>query len=219
MNKNTKIILIYSIIACLLLFIVENFFHPSYFIQMTQKILSFIIIPLLLWKYLHISFWRFWKLDKKSIVYWLWFWVLWVFVIWLAYILLKDVIDWQAIWNSMNSRDINSNTFIIIFLYIMFWNSFIEEYFFRWIVFRSLSKFTLKYAYLISSIMFSLYHIVIFWTWFKWYLLFIALLWLFIWWLFFAWLFNKTKGIWSAWIFHILADAIILIIWYITFFS
>jgi hypothetical protein len=52
MNKNTKIIIIYSIIAVILLYITENIFHPEYIIQMLQKILLFVIIPLILTKYL-----------------------------------------------------------------------------------------------------------------------------------------------------------------------
>ena len=219
MQKWFKIILIYSVIACILLYITENIFHPTYIIQMIQKIISFIILPVILGKYLWITFWKFWSIQKSSVLYWLWFWILWATVIWLTYYFLNEVIEWQAIRESLDVRWITSTTFLFIFIYIMFWNSLLEEYFFRWIIFRSLMKYSKKFAYIISSIMFTLYHFTIFWTRFHSYILWLALFWLFIWGLFFAWLYEKTKWIWWAWIFHIIADLVILIIWYIEFFS
>jgi membrane protease YdiL (CAAX protease family) len=219
MNKRNKIILIYSVIACLLLYITENIFHPTYAIQMIQKVLSFIVIPIILSKYLWFTFWKFWKVEKSSILYWFWFGLFWAIVIWLSYYLLRDSIQWWDIASSLNSRGITSTTFIFIFIYIMFWNSLVEEYFFRWIIFRSLKDFSKKFSYIISSTMFALYHFAIFGTWFHWYLLWLALFWLFVWGLFFAWLYEETKWIWWAWIFHIIADFVILVIWYIEFFS
>ena len=219
MHKSTKIILIYSIIVCILLYITENIFHPTYLIQMLQKLFSFIIIPILLGKYLWLSFWKFWKIQKDSFLYWLWFWILWAITISLTYYFLSDIIEWEAISKSLTDRWVNETTFIFIFLYIMFWNSLVEEYFFRGIIFRTLINSYKKTAYVLSSLMFALYHFAIFWAWFHWFILWLALLWLFIWGLFFAWLYQKTKGIWAAWFFHILVDLVILIIWYLEFFS
>lgn len=219
MNLNTKIILIYSIIACLLLYVTENIFHPSYLVQMIQKILSFIIIPIFLWKYLKERFWRFWKINKKSFIYWISLWLFWAFVIFVTYFFLKDSIEWWAINESLAIRWVNSQTFIFVFLYIMFWNSLVEEYFFRWVIFNFLFNYSKILAYILSSLLFALYHFAIFWTWFHWYILLLALFWLFAWWLFFAWLYKKTDWIWWAWIFHILVDLVILILWYIELFK
>jgi len=219
MNKNIKIILIYSIIACLLLYITENIFHPTYIVQLIQKVISFILIPIILSYYLSYPVGKFWKIKKTSFIYWIWFWVLWAFVIWLTYYLLKDIIDWVAIKESINDRGVNNTTFIFIFVYIMFWNSLLEEYFFRWVIFNSLKDYSKKLAYFTSSILFALYHITIFWTWFHSWILLLALFWLFMWAMFFAWLYEKTKWIWWAWIIHIIADLVILIIWYIELFS
>jgi len=219
MKLTPKIIIIYSLIMLIALYITENIFHPLYAIQMIQKILSFVIIPIIIWYILKSPFGRFWKVTKQSFIYGLSLWILWWLAIFIAYYLLKDVIEWTAIQESMTSRWINETTFILVFLYIMFWNSLVEEYFFRWIIFNTLKDNHKLSAYLLSSIAFSLYHITIFQTWFHWYILLIALVWLFLWWLFFAWLYKKTSWIWGAWIFHILADAVILVIWYYTFFS
>ena len=45
-----KTIILYSIIACLLLYVTENIFHPVYSVQLIQKLFLFIIVPLL-WSY------------------------------------------------------------------------------------------------------------------------------------------------------------------------
>jgi uncharacterized protein len=219
MNKSIKIILAYSIIACTLLYITENIYTPHYLVIMTQKILSFIVIPIILWYYLKHSFWKFWKINKSSFLYWIWFWIFWATVIAIAYYFLRDLIDWQAINESLNNRWVTKATFIFIFIYIMFWNSLLEEYFFRWVIFHSLLEHSKKLAYFASSILFALYHMAIFATWFSWWIMWLAIFWLFLWAMFFAWLYQKTKWIWAAWIFHIIADAIILVIGYVELFN
>jgi membrane protease YdiL (CAAX protease family) len=185
---------------------------------MLQKILLFVIIPLILTKYLKCKVWSFWKIQKSSFIYGISFWLLWAFVIWITYFLLNEYIDWEAIKESISNRWVNQTTFIFIFVYIMFWNSLVEEFFFRWVIFNNLINYSKKIAYFLSSILFALYHITIFWTWFEGSILLLALFWLFLWAMFFAWLFEKTKWIWWAWIFHIIADLVILIIWYIEIF-
>lgn len=219
MKLTPKIIISYALIACIALYITENIFHPSYLIQLIQKVLSFVIIPIIIWYLFKSSFGRFGKITKQSFTYWLWLGVLWWLSIFIAYYLLKDVIEWWAIQESMTRRGINETTFVLVFTYIMFWNSLVEEYFFRWIIFNALKDNYKVSAYLLSSIAFSLYHITIFQTWFHGYILLIALFWLFLWGLFFAWLYKKTSWIWWAWIFHIIADLVILVIWYYTFFK
>lgn len=96
-------------------------------------------------------------------------------VIGVTYILLRDMIDWSAIRSSMESRGITETTFVIVFLYIMFGNSLLEEYFFRGIVHYNMSSISRVGAYILSALMFSLYHITIFGTWFSGWILGLAL--------------------------------------------
>lgn len=217
--KNYLSVIIYALFATIFLYALENIFHPKYIFILLQKIVFFVMVPIFLIKKLWFDNNVIWNINKKSVVYWASLWLLWALVVFVAYLLLHNVIDWNSIRVSMESREINSTTFIFVFAYIMFWNSFIEELFFRWFVFRWLLTKSRFLAYTTSAVLFSLYHISIFWTWFKGYILFIAILWLFLGALFFAWLYEKTKWIWSAYIFHILADFVILVIWYIEFFN
>lgn len=102
------------------------------------------------------------------------------FVIGATYFLLRGAIDWQAIHTSMEARHITETTFILVFLYIMLGNSLLEEYFFRGVVFRHLLGYSTSVAYIVSSLMFSLYHMTIFQSWFTGYILALALTGLFV---------------------------------------
>ncbi len=166
MQKST-LILIYALIACILLYITENIYHPVYSVQMIQKVLSFLIIPLILgyiWKY---AVGRAGKMSRTSVIYGVSLGLISMVVIGVTYILLRDQINWLAIGVSMESRGITETTFIIVFLYIMFGNSLLEEYFFRGIVHYNMSNISKLGAYALSALMFSLYHITIFGTWFS----------------------------------------------------
>lgn len=216
--NHPKWILLYSIFVTGLLFLIENVYHPVYLLQLIQKLASFFLIPIMLAYFFEQMIGRAGKFQKSSILYGVGFWLLSAGIITITYLLLSEYIDWQAIRSSMEARQINEKTFIAVFLYIMFGNSLLEEYFFRGIVHYQTSKLSKNGAYLLSALLFSLYHMVIFATWFSGYILALALFGLFLGWVFFSWLYEKTGGIWSAWIFHIFADLTILAIGYIEFF-
>jgi len=218
MLSRSHIILIYSLIVCVLLYITENIYHPVYTIQMLQKVVSFLVMPLILgyiWKY---RVGRAGKMGRTSVIYGVSLGLVSMVVIGVTYMLLSDMLDWSAIGASMEARGITETTFILVFIYIMFGNSLLEEYFFRGIVHYNMLGISRVGAYVLSALMFSLYHITIFGTWFSGWILGLALFWLIAWWVFFSWLYQKTWGIWSAWIFHIFADLMILIIGYREFF-
>ncbi len=212
-------VLIYAFIATFALYLVENFYHPVFILQMTQKILTFVLIPTLVWYIWKTQVGKFGRIGKGSMKYGIGFGILSVFIITSAYYFLRETIDWQAIQISANARGVNETTFLLAFAYIMFGNSLVEEYFFRGVVFRNAWDMSAIFAYILSALMFSLYHITIFGTWFSGFVLWLALFGLFVGGLFFAWLYKKTGGIWWAWIFHIFADLTILWIGYVEIFS
>ena len=212
-------VLIYAFIATFSLYLVENFYHPVYILQMIQKIITFVLIPILVWYIWKTKIGKFGRIGKGSMKYGIWFWLLSVVIISIAYYFLRETIDWQAIQTSANARGVNETTFLLAFAYIMFGNSLVEEYFFRGVIFRNACNISQIFAYILSALMFSLYHITIFGTWFSGFVLWLALFGLFVGGLFFAWLYKKTWGIWWAWIFHIFADLTILVIGYVEIFS
>ncbi|PIE85182.1 hypothetical protein CSA08_03500 [Candidatus Gracilibacteria bacterium] len=181
---------------------------------MIQKIVLFVILPIFILKYFSKKFSKFGVISKSSFLYGIGFGILGAFAIGITYYFLQDSIEWESIKESITSRGVNGVTFIFIFAYIMFGNSLIEEFFFRGIVFDSLLKYFKSFAYIFSSLLFSLYHFAIFGTWFQGYILLLAFVGLFLGGLFFSWLYKKTNGIWGAYIFHIIVDLVILVIGY-----
>jgi membrane protease YdiL (CAAX protease family) len=136
-----------------------------------------------------------------------------------AYMKLQDQIDWSLLKIYLDNKNITATTFFLVFSYITFGNSYLEELFFRWWVFRTLSSWNISFAYIFSSLLFALYHLSIFSTWFNGWILLFVLLGLFVSWWLFAFLYHKTASIWSAWIVHIFADTAIVVIGYLLFFS
>jgi len=218
-KKLSLLILAYTIFVTIILYWVENIYHPSYGIQMIQKIVSFFVLPMGIAYWLRVDIGSAWYLSRQGIWYGVGFGLFSMILIALTAWILRGSIDWDAIHASMEARHITKSTFLLVFLYIMFGNSLIEEYFFRWIVQRQMAFHSRPGSYMLSASMFSLYHVTIFGTWFSGWILCLALFWLFSGGLFFSWLYEKTGGIWSAWVFHILADSMILLIGYQVFFS
>ncbi len=97
-------ILIYALIVTGALFITENFYHPVYLIQMTQKVLSFLLVPLFITYLLGQTIGRFGRIEKSSIIYGVSFGLLSVLIIGVTYLLLRDTIDWKGIQTSIEAR-------------------------------------------------------------------------------------------------------------------
>ena len=131
MPSHSRIILIYSLIACVLLYLIENVYHPVYLAQMLQKIVLFVGIPPFLGYIWKREVGRAGKMNLLSIKYGVSLGLLSMVIIGVTYSLLRDMIDWTAIRESMEARHIDETTFVFVFAYIMFGNSWIEEYFFR----------------------------------------------------------------------------------------
>lgn len=209
----------YTFFATIGLYLIESFIHPTYGYLLLFKVALFLLIPLGFWYFLKCKVGKFWTWNRDTWKFGIGFGLLSMFIIGVTYYFLRESIDWQAIGASMSARHINKATFLFVFLYIMFGNSLLEEYFFRGIVFKQMLSLSKVGAYILSALMFSLYHMTIFQTWFTGWILALALFGLFMGGIFFAWLYEKTGGIWSAWTFHIFADFSILIIGYSVFFS
>ena len=135
-------ILSYALVVCALLYITENVYHPVYLVSLLQKVSSFVLIPILIGYIYKHRIAKMGEMSRTSVIYGVSLGLVSMVVIGVTYILLRDMIDWSAIGASMESRHITESTFVLVFLYIMFGNSFIEEYFFRGVVFYQLVSHT-----------------------------------------------------------------------------
>jgi membrane protease YdiL (CAAX protease family) len=211
-------IILSSLIACILLYFVEQVLIVSYLIKTSIKIMLFILIPYIYMKFIKkeskLKALNYKNIDKNHLKVGCLFGMLSFLIILIAYYILRDVIDLQSISeNLQNKSKITASSFIFVGLYITLGNSFLEEYFFRGFIFLNLYEHnSKKFAYIYSSLLFGLYHIGIFKAWFDIKLVVLALLGLIAVGFIFNWIDTKSKNFINSWIVHIIADSAIILI-------
>lgn len=90
------------------------------------------------------------------------------FLIIIAFIVMRSLFDDDLIVNELGKEGITKATYPIVFIYIVFINAFLEEFFFRGFVFLTLYRMGYKgYAFAFSSVLFSLYHTTMILNWFS----------------------------------------------------
>jgi uncharacterized protein len=130
------------------------------------------------------------------------------------YFMLGGYIDFDTILQELRTKSqINVSNYLFIGAYIILGNSFLEEFFFRGFVFLNLHKQGYKkLAYIYSSVLFGVYHIAMLNTWVSPLLLGLAVLGLTIVGVVFNWLDSRSGSIANSWIVHILADCAVIVI-------
>lgn len=201
------------------LFLIEQIFDVSYGWQTIFKWILLFFVPFFILQKRQSIVISAWKWSRKVFLYWVPIGIIAALSIILAYVLLKDSIDWSGLQLYLERKNISASTFLLVFSYIMFGNSLLEELFFRGWVFRRLSDLNIAFAYALSSLLFALYHLSIFSTWFSGWILLLVLGGLFVSGLLFSFLYQKTESIWTAWVVHIIADTSIVVIGYLLFFA
>lgn len=131
-----------------------------------------------------------------------------------AYVILQQYIDNdQLIIEFEKKYKINRNNIIYYSLYITFINSLLEEFFFRGFLFLNIKRLGYrKTAYIISSIIFAIYHIANFQNWFLIGVFIIAIAGLFIGGCIFNFLDEEQETFLNSWFVHICADLGIVLI-------
>lgn len=222
--KKTWLVMTAGIAACGILFVIEQGIHVDYLTQSLIKIGLFLVIPLgFHWADRHerqMTVNRQLDSEKNG----------WIFAIALgalsfgavlgAYALLRPLIDFPHIVADLQGRlKVSQMNYLLIGAYVVFINSFLEEVFFRGFIFAQLYKNGQRIkAYILSSILFALYHVSIFRTWFTWPMMALALVGLTVGGMIFCWLNRKNLKIHFSWIAHIFADLAIIWIGYTLFF-
>ena len=131
-----------------------------------------------------------------------------------GYFVLKGFIDLNNISAVLeNNLGISKENFIFVSLYISFFNSLLEELFFRGFSFLTLKK----YSYIISAFAFSIYHVSILANWFNPIIYIIFITGLFVTGLFFNLLNDRYDNIYNSWIVHMAANISINIIGFMMF--
>lgn len=204
-----------SLISIIILYIIEQILGVNYLIKTISKILLFILVPLFYLKFIKRNkITKALNLRKVNIKLGLLLGTISFVSVIIAYFIFKGRIDNNSIIYELQSKSkINKNNFILVGTYITLANSFLEEFFFRGFIFLNLfEEGYKKTAYIFSALLFSLYHITIFKTWFNIYIMLIAILGLFSIGIIFNYIDTLSKNFLNSWIVHIFADIAIILI-------
>lgn len=164
-------VLLLSAAACLLMIFIESQLQPAYLVKSVCKVVIFAGVMLLCVKGLKVAIPAD-RVQKKSLI----LCVMAALVIYLfllgGYFLASQFIDPAQIKESLLSKEhITRSNFLAVAAYITVFNSFIEELFFRGMLFLGVYRLGFpKLAYAASAGLFAVYHIGIVSSWFSWYM-------------------------------------------------
>lgn len=207
-----------SIMACLILYFIEQGIGVSYITKTSVKIFLFAVFPII-----YIIFFKnkpiktalnIGGLNLRKLSIGILSGIIFFSVILVSYSILGSFIDFDKI--SLELQDklrITPLNFIFVGVYITLGNSFLEEFFFRGYIFMNLYELGYKrLSYIFSSFLFAFYHIIIFKNWFTPPIFLLALIGLASVGFIFNWMDTKSKNFINSWISHILADSAIILI-------
>lgn len=202
--KITSILLVICILMCII-----ELLGISYLMKTIIKVILFLCVPLvynLITRDVNII--SFLKIkNAKNILKSIMFGVVVYISIILGYIVIKDYIPPEQIINSLNKMNITFNNFLFVSLYISIINSFIEEFLFRGFACIGVNAESNKIFYIImSSLIFSLYHVGIMANWFSIPIFIIFIIGLFLCGLLFCYLNKKSSNIYNSWMIHMFAN-------------
>ena len=221
MSRTNKYFIVCVVVcACIFMGLVDAVIMPSYLIKSVIKILLFLTLPLI-----YFAFSKDFEIKnhliptKNGFLYAILTGFLVFSLIIGAFFLLRDIIDFSNIASSLvGNAGVNPSNFVWVSLYISFVNSFLEEFFFRGFAFAVLKKSSeRRFAYIFSSLAFSLYHIAMMIGWFDWYVLLLAIFGLTVGGMIFNYFNEKTENIYMSWLIHMFSNFAINTIGFILF--
>lgn len=209
-TKSVKAILGIALISILLMYFIEVIMSTGYIEKSVIKIVLFLIVPITYTLFDDtIKVGGYFKIKSgKRLGYTFLLGISIYLGILGAYFILKNFIDLSNIMEMLDKKArVDKDNFIWIALYISFVNSLLEEFFFRGFIFLNLKKISgRKFAYLVSALVFSVYHVAIMGSWFNPIIFIVAMMGLFIGALIFNYLNEKEENIYNSWIVHMMAN-------------
>lgn len=168
--KNITYILFVALLGCSAMAIVDGIIRPDYALKSAIKIAFFLTVPFICSRLnKKLEFKSLFAFNKKGLLVAIALGALIYGIILGGYFLLKDVFDFSSVASSLSENaGVNSSNFLFVSLYISFANSFLEEFFFRGFIFKNIKQnASLPFAYIFSSVAFSLYHVAMMIGWFS----------------------------------------------------
>ena len=198
-----------TIACCVIMAWVDGFWQPGYAVKSAVKIAVFALIPLLftfLGDMVHPR--QILRFRKKGFGIALGLGLGIYALILGGWAILRNWIDFSGIADSLTANaGVTKDNFLYVSLYISFVNSLLEEFFFRGFIFTNLKRHCARwYAYSLSALAFSLYHVAMMIGWFHPALTALVLAGLFVGGLIFNWLNEKQDCIYVSWLTHMFAN-------------
>lgn len=207
-KSDIKIVML-LILGSLLLLFIEPHFNFDYWQKALVKVSMFVGIPM----YLHI---RYPKLNpfssigfaKVKIINAILLGVAVYILILVVFILVQSFLSFDAIKSSLlDNVNVTKDNFVYVALYISIINSWVEEFFFRGFGYFSVKPILGKMnSYILSSMLFALYHIGIVGDWAHPILVVISIIGLFFVGIFFILLNERNENFVSSWMVHMFAN-------------
>ncbi len=211
-------VLFTALCCCGVMTFVDGIWQPGYVIKSAVKLTLFLLLPFLcsLWNR-EIAFRSLFRITKKGLFLAFGLGVALFAVILGGYFLLSPYFDFSRIASSLTaSTGVDKSNFLFVALYISFLNSFLEELFFRGVVFANLKASSHRtFAHVFSALLFSLYHTAMMLGWFSLPLFLLVLTGLAAGGILFNLLNEKGGTIFVSWIVHMFANFAINVIGFI----
>ncbi len=213
MNKN---IIIYSLLSIVALIVLEQVLEFTYIPKQVLRITLFVVIPLFgIYVLRKSNLRKEIKLEKPTLKE-LKIPLLVSIVIFVGtiggYLMLQFMFDAEYVIRGGEELGIRPDNVLIWGFYLSFINSLVEEFFFRGYIFYTLEKKSYKLAIIISSLLWSIYHVIIFVTIFPIYTVIFTLVGLFIIGVLLAYINKFGKSFLNSWLVHIVADIAVVIV-------
>lgn len=213
MNKKLTKLTFSMILAVFIMYMIERFLQPGYFIKSIIKIIVFtgtIYIVNRFFLDIHLeSFFEALGIRKiKTMKICIILAFLTYFTIIFGYYMIRNYIDAAQITNNLLAKEnIDQSNFVYVTLYISFVNSFLEEAFFRGFAFLKVKQLGYrKYGYFMSAFMFAIYHIGIMTSWFDPIIFILLIFLLFIAGIILNYLCERSESFLASWLIHIAAN-------------
>ena len=177
--KNIATISVFSLIACSLYTILLKSSFNQYLYTSIAKLMLFAVIPLIYFALFKDA--KFKNLflifqpnetdkstRKKSIKAAAILGAAAFIVILIAFVFMNNLFDKNMILDGLAKENITKSSYPYVFLHIVLINSFLEELFFRGFIFLNMLRLGYKkYACIFSSVLFAVYHVAMFDSWFS----------------------------------------------------
>lgn len=216
--KKKYVIIALTFLCCVIMAVVETVIEPSYWIKSAVKIAVFGGVPLAVLGAFKIKLPKeAFSLNRKTLLAMLGLGAAIYGLIMGAYAITARFFDYSAMVESMTSdQQVDGRNFIFVAAYISFGNSFLEEFLFRLVSFMTLSELSSKKsAYILSSVMFAVYHVAMIGGSFPLPLLILTLAGLAAGGFIFDFVDSKSGKIYPSWVVHMFADFAIMTIWFL----